>query len=242
MQTTYTPALGHDYTMNGYTRCGKNMISDHREHFPYLEHATASFSNGNSYWWSLNSENYTLEPFNRSKPGTTAETTITINVQQSGTLYFEWSCFEDIGWGYHDEEGNYIPIIESSGTLTVLLDGQEIVNSDETENFEDYYYGNMPAGEHRLTLRYTCDEGTAWSDVCIWALRLLTDCTMGDVNTNGQVNIVDAQLAYDIALGGLRENANFSRLYAYADVACGGTVDAADAFAIQHLVMRGLLN
>ena len=61
----------------------------------------------------------------------------------------------------------------------------------------------------------------------------------GDVNANGRVNVVDAQLAYDIAC---------NRFTDYSRISMGGwlaanfnndfTLDASDAFAIQRSYLR----
>ena len=58
----------------------------------------------------------------------------------------------------------------------------------------------------------------------------------GDVNQNGKINIVDAQIAYDIACGLHKDNEGYAQLYALAEVTGDNIVDAADAFAIQYAV------
>ena len=62
----------------------------------------------------------------------------------------------------------------------------------------------------------------------------------GDINKNGKVNIVDAQLAYDIARG---VYTNFKAItqegYLKADVNGDATIDATDAFAIQYYALYG---
>lgn len=63
----------------------------------------------------------------------------------------------------------------------------------------------------------------------------------GDINANGKVNVVDAQIAYDIATG---VHADFSQLsmaqWLNGDVNTDGVLDAADAFAIQYKALNGL--
>ena len=75
----------------------------------------------------------------------------------------------------------------------------------------------------------------------------------GDLNNNGKVNIVDAQVAYDLARGVYDEDSASESLVAcwseqsasldaikeFADVNADGTLDAADAFAIQYAVHNG---
>ncbi len=61
----------------------------------------------------------------------------------------------------------------------------------------------------------------------------------GDVNGNGEVNIVDAQIAYDISCGVYADSPSLSAMLVAADVNEDGTVDSADAFAIQRYVMTG---
>ena len=63
---------------------------------------------------------------------------------------------------------------------------------------------------------------------------------MGDVNNSGRMNIVDAQIAYDL---GNNKYADFSVLpmagWFAADMNADGVVDATDAFAIQYAVHYG---
>ena len=81
--------------------------------------------------------------------------------------------------------------------------------------------------------------------------RVCSDCGthLGDVNGNGVVNVVDAQVAYDIAIGkGDYSNLPGYRAYrAAADVtgAAGspdGELDASDAFRIQYVALCGWNN
>lgn len=62
----------------------------------------------------------------------------------------------------------------------------------------------------------------------------------GDVNMNGVLNIVDAQVAYDIANGMYTTASNYADLRFIANVVgTDDVVDASDAFAIQYAVFRG---
>ena len=66
----------------------------------------------------------------------------------------------------------------------------------------------------------------------------------GDVNCNGLLNIVDVQVAYDIANGGHAERHDLVWMRSRADVsgpagAPDGAVDAQDAFAIQRAALLG---
>ena len=66
----------------------------------------------------------------------------------------------------------------------------------------------------------------------------------GDVNCNGLLNIVDAQVAYDIANGGHAGRRDLAWMRSRADVtgpagAPDGAVDAQDAFAIQRAALLG---
>ena len=66
----------------------------------------------------------------------------------------------------------------------------------------------------------------------------------GDVNCNGLLNIVDAQVAYDIANGGHAVRHALAWMRSRADVtgpagAPDGAVDAQDAFAIQRAALLG---
>ena len=66
----------------------------------------------------------------------------------------------------------------------------------------------------------------------------------GDVNCNGLLNIVDAQVAYDIANAGHAGRHDLAWMRSRADVtgpagAPDGAVDAQDAFAIQRAALLG---
>lgn len=62
----------------------------------------------------------------------------------------------------------------------------------------------------------------------------------GDVNGNGVFNVVDAQVAYEIATNDHYENRpDYADMCHRADVTRNGSVDAADAFAIQRAALRG---
>ena len=66
----------------------------------------------------------------------------------------------------------------------------------------------------------------------------------GDVNCNGLLNIVDVQIAYDIANGGHAERRDLAWMRSRADVtgpagAPDGAIDAQDAFAIQRAALLG---
>ena len=75
--------------------------------------------------------------------------------------------------------------------------------------------------------------------------------TTGDINNNGKINIVDAQLCYDLACGNYKsgddpygafpmpEGWNTETLIAAVDVNEDGTLTASDAFAIQYYVHYG---
>ena len=61
----------------------------------------------------------------------------------------------------------------------------------------------------------------------------------GDANMNGSINIVDAQVAYDIANGLYQDDSQYLQRYALAEVNGDTYVDATDAFAIQYYVHQG---
>lgn len=63
---------------------------------------------------------------------------------------------------------------------------------------------------------------------------------LGDVNGNGVVNVIDAQIAYDIATHAISENLpEYADLCQRAGVTGDGSVDADDSFAIQYIALRG---
>ena len=89
-------------------------------------------------------------------------------------------------------------------------------------------------------------EGMSY-DSCSERLNLSTTVVYerGDVSGNGVVNVVDAQIAYDIATtDSYKDRADYDQLFERADVvgaggAPDGQVYAEDAFAIQHAALCG---
>ena len=62
----------------------------------------------------------------------------------------------------------------------------------------------------------------------------------GDVNGNGILNVVDAQIVYDIATTDFyKDRQDYADMRARADVTWDDEVDASDAFAIQYAALRG---
>ena len=63
----------------------------------------------------------------------------------------------------------------------------------------------------------------------------------GDVNGNGVLNIVDAQIAYDMAKSPetYADRADYEDMYSRADVKWSNNVDATNAFAIQYAALCG---
>ena len=62
----------------------------------------------------------------------------------------------------------------------------------------------------------------------------------GDINGNGVLNVVDAQIVYDIATTDLyKDSQDYDDMRTRADVTWNNEVDATDAFAIQYAALRG---
>ena len=72
-----------------------------------------------------------------------------------------------------------------------------------------------------------------------FALPLFGEERYGDVNNNGKTNIVDAQIAYDLACGYYSFGSEPAYSYLLADVNADNYVDSADALAIQHAIFYG---
>lgn len=93
----------------------------------------------------------------------------------------------------------------------------------------------LPAGIVSIALTDISAQGHEYVDgVCTRCGSLF-----GDVNASGAINIVDAQIAYDLSRGRYREHDYFNILWARANVNGDETVDAADARALQYFVHYG---
>ena len=65
---------------------------------------------------------------------------------------------------------------------------------------------------------------------------------IGDVNGNGVVNVVDAQIAYELATTDhYKDRADYDEMMSRAEVILNGQVDAVDAFVIQYAAFYGWL-
>lgn len=65
---------------------------------------------------------------------------------------------------------------------------------------------------------------------------------IGDVNGNGVVNVIDAQIAYELATTDhYKDRADYDEMMARAEVVLDGEIDAIDAFTIQYLALSGWL-
>ena len=65
------------------------------------------------------------------------------------------------------------------------------------------------------------------------------DGLLGDVNFNNRINVVDAQIAYDISSGMYTTHEKYETMRLAADVNKDGIADAADAFAILVCAVSG---
>ena len=65
---------------------------------------------------------------------------------------------------------------------------------------------------------------------------------IGDVNGTGGVNVVDAQIAYELATTDhYKDRADYDEMTARAEVILDGQIDAVDAFVIQYAAFHGWL-
>lgn len=65
---------------------------------------------------------------------------------------------------------------------------------------------------------------------------------IGDVNGNGVVNVIDAQIAYELATTDhYKDRADYDEMMERSEVALDGEIDAIDAFTIQYLALSGWL-
>ena len=116
------------------------------------------------------------------------------------------------------------------GTI-IAMNGEDMFRDSETQEFvalvtkeqadalTDASFTVVEASEDHVIQEFVCD---------------------GDLNLNGKVNIVDAQISYDLACG---VYADFSQVSMQQWIAGNmnndNTLDAADSFAIQYKVHHG---
>ena len=138
------------------------------------------------------------------------------------------------------------PVDVTLDNLIVLdpWDGAIVPATDRYERFSDRVIMRSTRGlsipsltpkpEQPTVCQHAYDQGICVNCGVLW----------GDLNSNGQVNVVDAQIAYDVARGvyGTREAA--PELFALADVSGpngtpDGLVDAQDSLAIHFAALMG---
>ena len=157
---------------------------------------------------------------------------------------------------------SYTLTFDTSVSSVNLRDFQVANRAFQTRVFT----GDTPQNEYRISDSIPVTDGTVITikhgyadpssdvatDVTTYTFTVKTETianfTTGDVNANKTINIVDAQIAYDLASGVY--GADYSKfelpggwtiatvLFA-ADANNDGEVDAADAFAIQGYALRG---
>ena len=85
----------------------------------------------------------------------------------------------------------------------------------------------------------TIDAFAVDKSATAFVLPLFGEERYGDVNGSGKTNVVDAQLAYDLACGRYAAGNEPAYSYLLADVNTDDYVDSTDAFAIQHAIHYG---
>ena len=148
--------------------------------------------------------------------------------------------------------------IASEATITVAYAGDFTIAADEyVAGYKvATFVGEVPAGKvpvlagtqmmklgDNFVALVASSTETTRADLDLVEATAVTVARNGDVNGNEKINIVDAQVAYDLA------NAAYSGFEVLgmqqqlsADVNNDGAVDALDARAIQHFVMTGSFN
>ena len=122
------------------------------------------------------------------------------------------------------------PLTEASGLQPVVYAGEVPQGSVPT------YQGNPFAwnGQHYVMLMTAAEF--AYANSADFALEQGTApaIALGDPSENGQINIVDAQIAYDAARGKYRDCSTLSACgWLSCDMNNDGVIDAPDALAIQ---------
>ena len=83
---------------------------------------------------------------------------------------------------------------------------------------------------------------TASSEYFTFVAPRASSYEIGDVNGNGVVNVVDAQIAYELATTDhYKDRADYDEMMSRAEVILNGQVDAVDAFVIQYAAFHGWL-
>lgn len=129
------------------------------------------------------------------------------------------------------------PFVEASGIKMITFVGDVAEGQVATMKGAPMF----KLGESFVALA-TADEAAALTrgDFAVTAGDAQVVAADGDVNMNGKVNIVDAQLAYDIARAVYTDfSAVTMEGFLKADVNGDASVDAVDAFAIQHFALVG---
>ncbi len=83
---------------------------------------------------------------------------------------------------------------------------------------------------------------TASSEYFTFVAPRASSYEIGDVNGNGVVNVIDAQIAYELATTDhYKDRADYDEMTARAEVILDGQINAIDAFVIQYAAFHGWL-
>lgn len=113
----------------------------------------------------------------------------------------------------------------------IAMNGEDMFRDSETQEF---------------VALVTKEQAEALTDASCTVVEVSEDHMIqefmcdGDLNLNGKVNIVDAQISYDLAFGVYTDFAQVSmKQWLAGDMNNDGALDATDAFAIQYKVHHG---
>ena len=117
----------------------------------------------------------------------------------------------------------YVPVV---GETALIKDSQD----ESGTTYKALVSADIASGISAGTLHISAAQGTAVAS---------TPAIKGDVNTSSKLNIVDAQVAYDMACGHYSTSVLPLANFLAADVNADNELSSADAFAIQHAVVFG---
>jgi len=205
-----------------------------------------SFESGDFTYlpWELNGESdWTIEFLNASegsysaKSGVlsdaeqgqniTSDISLAITTVEDGTISFakKVSC-EDVG--------------SSSGTyydyLAFYINGIEQDKWAGESDWSNVSF-SVPAGEHELMWRFNKDQGVSSGDDAVWIDNIifppcdnLSGSTLGDLNSDGAINILDVVLLINMILGTAEAD------YLSGDMNADGSLDVLDIVLIVSII------
>ena len=143
------------------------------------------------------------------------------------------------GYTYHQYSGDSVSGLKTMVEVWSKADEVQLIPADTI--WPGYRYTVVVDAVNEM-----CPDDdpnkTASSEYFTFVAPKASSYEIGDVNGNGVVNVIDAQIAYELATTDhYKDRADYNEMMERAEVMLDGEIDAVDAFVIQYAAFHGWL-